>query len=122
MAKKTTKKPKVTAKKTTAVKPKVEKQVKPTAKKSNYIDEAKYTKFTDLYFVEMSGVKLKDEQIKQMGELKAEIEKADGLKSIREKRATIKNEQFLFVEGLPVPEKTYKAVKSEGSGKYYFGE
>jgi len=91
------------------------------AAETSKVDPTKYDKYTSLKFLFLSGAKVKDEVKKELETLEAELKLCAGAKPVRTVRAAIKNEHFLLVEGVPVPQAIEAAIKIEGSEKYYFG-
>ena len=90
--------------------------------KKQPVDAGKYSRYTQLKFVELSGTKLKEESQKEMNALEAELKACTGAVPIRTQRAAISNEQVLLVEGVPVPEAIAKIIASSKNPEYYTGE
>jgi hypothetical protein len=92
-----------------------------TAQDAIYVSETTYNRYTSLLFAELSGVEMTAAQKKEMAQLKAEIEQADGQKASKTITACIKAERIKLVEGLPMPENFYTIIKNGGAFavKYY---
>jgi hypothetical protein len=89
---------------------------------ANSVDAAKYDKFCALKFLQLGGAKLKDEQLKELADLEAELKACSGAVPVRTVRAAIKNEICLMVEDIPVTEAIEKIVTDADATLYYFGK
>ena len=83
------------------------------------VDPGKYSRYTALKFVELSGTKLKEESQKELNALEKELKTCSGVIPVRTQRAAIGNEQVLLVEGVPVPEKIANLIASSKNPDYY---
>lgn len=83
------------------------------------VDEVLYEKFTQLKFIELSGAKLTDEQIKHLNEMEEELKVCEGKKAKVTRRCAIGAENLLLVKDVPVPESYEKIIREEKSTKFY---
>lgn len=114
-------------------KPKQKTQAKPAAEETkpqgnekstllNPVDKAKYDKYIGFKFTELSGAKLKNEAIKEMNDLEAELKQCSGVIPIRTVTAAIDNEVVKMAEGVPLPECYAEIINKSKKPEYYLGE
>lgn len=89
-------------------------------KEEKLADKATYDKYTSLKFLQLSGAKLKDDTLKELKELEAELKQCSGKISKKTVRAAIQNEQVLLVEGMPIPAEYVDIIEKCSKPEYYF--
>ena len=88
--------------------------------KKNNVNEAEYSKFIGLKFLESGGNILKKETTDEMNELEKKLKTYNGPIPLETVNAAIGNENVKLVKGVPVPGSIEKIVVDAKSAKYYF--
>lgn len=83
------------------------------------VDEQLYNSYMNLKFAEIGGAQLKQEDKDQLAAWEIELKQQVGRIAKRSVRAAIGAEQFLMLEGFPVPEHFVKVFREKGSEDYY---
>lgn len=83
------------------------------------VDEPLYQRYMDLKFMAIGGAKLTDEAKAMLAEWEAELKPQHGRKAKRTVRAAIGSQQFLMIEGFPVPASFVTVFREKGCEDYY---
>ena len=86
------------------------------------VDQAQYDRYTDLKFLQLSGVNFDEKTKKEVEQLEIELKKCTGKIAAKTVRAAIKNEQALMVKGIPVPKSIEKLVGKKDAAYYFENE